>query len=113
MAPIIVLAGLLFFLPYSPRWLVQVGRDRDALESLVRLRRLPATSSVVQAEWISIRAEAVRNRDVLVAAHPTLVGDDLKSVLKLEVASWVDMFRPGVINRTMIGYVHLLQYGHS
>lgn len=103
MAPIVVLAGLLYFLPYSPRWLAQVGRDEDALQSLVRLRRLPATSPVVQAEWITIRAEAIRNRDVLVTAHPTLVGDDLKSVLKMEAASWMDMFRPGVNKRTMIG----------
>jgi MFS family permease len=103
MAPVVVLAALLYFLPYSPRWLAQVGRDEEALQSLVRLRRLPATSPVVQAEWITIRAEAIRNRDVLVKAHPKLVGDDMKSVLKMEVASWVDMFRPGVIKRTMIG----------
>ncbi|BEI83932.1 hypothetical protein CcaverHIS002_0405360 [Cutaneotrichosporon cavernicola] len=103
MAPIVILAGLLFFLPYSPRWLVQVGRDEEALQSLVRLRRLPATSPIVQAEWITIRAEAIRNRDVLVKGHPKLVGDDIKSVLKMEAASWVDMFRPGVIKRTMIG----------
>lgn len=103
MAPCVGLAALLWSLPYSPRWLAQVGRDEESLDSLARLRRLPKTSPLVQAEWISIRAEAIRNRDVLVTAHPSLQGGDFKSEVKLEVAAWVDMFKPGVIKRTMIG----------
>jgi len=103
MAPCVGLAALLWSLPYSPRWLAMVGRDVDALNALSRLRRLPTTNPLVQAEWIQIRAEAIRNRDVVVTAHPTLQGGDFWSEVKLEAAAWIDMFRPGVINRTMIG----------
>lgn len=103
MAPGIPLAIALFFLPFSPRWLAGKGRDRDCLDVLCKLRRLPATDPRIQAEWITIRAEAVYNREALIERHPSIQGNDFKSEFKLEVASWVDMFKPAVIRRTMIG----------
>jgi hypothetical protein len=39
----------------------------------------------------------------MVLAHPRYQGDDLFSSIKLEAATWGDMFRPGVLNRTLIG----------
>lgn len=103
MAPCVVLAFTLWQLPYSPRWLALRGRDMEALESLARLRSLPKEDPRVQAEWITVRAEAIHNREVLVAAHPSLQGVDWRSELKLEAASWADMFRPKLIRQTMIG----------
>lgn len=93
----------MYQLPYSPRWLALRGRDKECLESLCRLRELPDTDPRVQAEWINIRAEAIRNREVLVKAHPDMTDQSTKSELKLELASWADMFRSGVIRQTMIG----------
>ncbi|WVQ85574.1 hypothetical protein IAT38_007740 [Cryptococcus sp. DSM 104549] len=103
MAPCLLLAIGLYHLPYSPRWLAQVGRDRSALSSLMRLRRLPSTDPRLQAEWITIRSEAVFNREVVVNAHPGLQGDDWESEVQLEVEGWKDMFKPGVLRRTMVG----------
>ncbi|ODN84530.1 hypothetical protein L202_00461 [Cryptococcus amylolentus CBS 6039] len=108
MVPCIFLGIGLYKLPYSPRWLAQVGRDTESLASLVRLRRLPATDPRVQAEWIAIRAEAIHNREVIVKAHPNIQGDDLVSEIKLEIAGWVDMFKPNLIRRTSIGMFLML-----
>jgi hypothetical protein len=99
----LVLAVTLWNLPYSPRWLVQVGRDREALDNLVRLRGLPDTDPRIQAEWIVIRSEAIQSREVVVLAHPSLQGDSLVNEIKLEAVAWVDMFRSKIIKRTMIG----------
>lgn len=94
----------LFFLPFSPRWLAGKGRDQEALEVLCFLRRLPVSDPRVQAEWITIRAEAVHNRESLVARHPTLKGrKGFKVDTELEGLAWIDMFKPNVIRRTMIG----------
>ncbi|WVW85908.1 hypothetical protein I302_107946 [Kwoniella bestiolae CBS 10118] len=104
MAPCILLAIGLWKLPYSPRWLAGAGKDREALESLVALRGLSATDPRVQAEWITIRAEAIRNREVIVQAHPhTAHQTGLSAELKLEAAAWIDMFKPKILPRTMIG----------
>lgn len=80
-----------------------MGRDEDSLHALMRLRGFPVTDPRLQAEWITIRAEAIQNREVIVKAHPSLQGDDFTSELKLEIASWVDMFKPKLIRRTIVG----------
>lgn len=104
MAPAIPLVlALIFFLPYSPRWLASKGRDQECLDTLCRLRSLPATDARVQAEWLNIRAEACRNREDAITRHPSLHTDDFPTQIKLEAAGWVDMFRPGVIRRTLVG----------
>ncbi|GFZ51342.1 hypothetical protein JCM24511_09102 [Saitozyma sp. JCM 24511] len=103
--PAFGLAVALYFLPFSPRWLAGKGRDKEALHSLSRLRRLPVTDPRVQAEWLNIRAEACHNREVLVASHPDKLGEGFAQQLKLEVASWLDMLKPGIRRRTMIGVV--------
>lgn len=73
MAPCILLGIGLWKLPYSPRWLAGAGRDADCLAALMRLRRLPSTDPRLQAEWISIRAEAIQNREVIIKDHPSLL----------------------------------------
>ena len=94
----------LFYLPFSPRWLAGKGRDQEALEVLCFLRRLPLSDPRVQAEWITIRAEAVHNRESLVARHPNLKGrKGFKADAELECFAWIDMFKKNVIRRTMIG----------
>ncbi|WWC98835.1 hypothetical protein V866_005728 [Kwoniella sp. B9012] len=105
MAPCVVLVSVLFTLPYSPRWLALRGRDDDCLVSLCRLRGLPPTDPRIQAEWITIRAEAIRNREVQVAAHPSLQGDSTADEAKLEIAGWFDMFKKQTIRQTLIGII--------
>lgn len=94
----------LWLLPYSPRWLATVGRDQDALDALVRLRRLPSSDPRLQAEWITIRAEAIQQREVVITSHPHLQGGSgVVQDFKLEMHAWFDMFKPNIIARTMIG----------
>ncbi|OCF32106.1 monosaccharide transporter [Kwoniella heveanensis BCC8398] len=108
MLPCILLGLGLWRLPYSPRWLAQVGKDRECLDALCRLRMLPPSDPRVQAEWITVRAEAIRNREVVVMSHPSLIGEGLASEIKLEAATWMDMFRPGILQRTLIGVFLML-----
>ena len=44
-----------FFMCESPRWLLLAGRDQEAAETLVTLRRLPSDNPRVQGELLSIR----------------------------------------------------------
>lgn len=104
MVPGFFLAAALFVLPYSPRWLASRGRDQECLDTLCRLRRLPPTDPRVQAEWINIRVEACHNIEAITERHPILTGQQgFKAELKREAYSWIDLFKPAVIRRTMIG----------
>ncbi|KAF6822428.1 hexose carrier protein [Colletotrichum plurivorum] len=83
--------------PYSPRWLAMVGRNDDALASLSKLRRLPDNDHRVQAEHYGIIAEARFQKLVQERRHPNLAG------IKLEIASWFDLFRNSTWRRTAVG----------
>ena len=57
----VILALGLFFVPFSPRWLMQKGREAEALENLRKLRNVDATDSrgmqQVTRELAEIRTE--------------------------------------------------------
>ncbi|KAJ5231658.1 uncharacterized protein N7469_006246 [Penicillium citrinum] len=54
--PSLILASGTFFLPYSPRWLINQGREDEALTTLVKLRRVPQADHRLQAEFLEIKA---------------------------------------------------------
>ncbi|KAJ9255504.1 hypothetical protein DTO212C5_9134 [Paecilomyces variotii] len=103
MVPAFILAGGVFLLPFSPRWLASKGRNEDALASLTKLRRLPASDKRVYQEYLDIRAEAMFHQEVSAERHPHLHDGSQKSSLLLEFASWADCFKRGCWRRTYVG----------
>ncbi|KAK9476952.1 general substrate transporter [Lipomyces japonicus] len=55
---LLLLAGSIFMLPFSPRWLVKVKRYDEALLTLARLRKLPTDHPIVHEELLQIKAGA-------------------------------------------------------
>lgn len=125
MAPAISLGVCFFFLPYSPRWLVSVGRDQEAHDVLVRLRRLPHDNPLLLAELTTIKADAAAQRASQERRHPHLVNDkSFVAQAKLDGAGWIDCFRKSAIKRThvsvglgffqqFVGINALIYYGPS
>lgn len=101
--PGLVLGVGIVFLPFSPRWLGSKGRDEEALHALTQLRRLPATDPRVQREWFDIRAEARLVNEISKERHPDLQDGTRTSRMKLELASWADLFKKGCLRRTHVG----------
>lgn len=85
------------FFPYSPRWLALVDRNDECLQSLEKLRRLPATDSRIQTEYEGIIAEVDFQRIVQEKRHPGVRG------WKLELYSWLDLFARKSWRRTAVG----------
>ena len=96
MVPATLLGVCIHAFPYSPRWLVMADRHDDSLKSLSKLRRLPTTDHRVQAEWNSIISEVAFQREVSERNHPGAKG------LKMELLQWGDLFRKGVLKRTIV-----------
>ncbi|KAB8263124.1 general substrate transporter [Aspergillus pseudonomiae] len=62
LVPAIILCIGSWFLPYSPRWLMLVGREEECLAVLARLRKEDANSPAVQYEYRSLKVEAYADR---------------------------------------------------
>lgn len=88
--------GIHFF-PYSPRWLALVNRRDESLASLAKLRKLPPTDERVQVEHRGIVTEVEFQRIVQEKTHPGATG------VRLEIYSWLDLFRRRNWHRTAVG----------
>lgn len=96
MIPATILGVGIHLFPYSPRWLAMVDRNEDSLKSLARLRRLSPADSRVQTEWRGILGEVAFQKDVAEKNHPGITG------FKLEIRSWLDLFKKSIIKRTVV-----------
>jgi len=73
----------IFFLPYSPRWLVNQGRDEEAVAVLANVRGLPESHDLVQIEFLEIRAEHLFEQETSAAKWPELQDGSRASYFKL------------------------------
>nr|KAJ3420055.1 hypothetical protein HK105_006159 [Polyrhizophydium stewartii] len=76
---------IMFFMPFSPRWLINRDRDAEALTILARLRNLPESDPAVAAEFKDIRDSVHEEREI-------------------GQASWPELFAPGIGKRTFLGF---------
>ena len=81
--PAFALMIFVFFLPESPRWLAEKGRNKEALDIICKLRDAPSSSTVVSEEYDGI----LRN----VEFEKTLGN-----------GSWSELFEVGIKNRLFI-----------
>ncbi|KAJ5432317.1 uncharacterized protein N7458_011473 [Penicillium daleae] len=103
MIPGFILAAGVIVLPFSPRWLASKGRNEEALQSLSKLRNLPASDRRVRQEYMEILVEVRFHQEMNVEKHPKLQGGGIKNSILLEMASWADVFKKGCWRRTHIG----------
>ncbi|KAK8164582.1 sugar transporter [Phyllosticta citrichinensis] len=103
--PSLIMVVAIFFLPYSPRWLVNRGesgslppcRNEEALETLCRLRRVGPEDPRVAAELMEIKVAATFDRENLAVRFPGIT-----SPVKLALRQYAELFVVRHLNRRLI-----------
>lgn len=91
--PAVLLALGIWWLPFSPRWLVKQGRDEEALKTLSYLRKLPLEDELVQIEYKEIKAECLFEQRAFTKAFPKLAARENKSIWRNEFAQYYNILR--------------------
>jgi len=83
LVPAIVLGAGILFMPFSPRWLVNQGRDDEALKVLSGARQMPPDSDLVQIEFLEIRAQYLFEKETEELKFPQYQDGSFMSHFKL------------------------------
>jgi len=78
-------------MPFSPRWLVNQGRDDEALKVLSHARRLPPDSDLVQIEFLEIRAQYIFEKETSEIRFPQYQDGSFSSNFKLGLYDYLSL----------------------
>jgi MFS family permease len=82
----------MFFLPFSPRWLVMKNRDDEAKAALAKLRRLSQDDPLLVAEYLEIKGSVMFDEEVKAESHESGI-----------LGAWKELFSPNIFKRVAIG----------
>lgn len=91
--PAFCLALGIWWMPFSPRWLVKKGRDEEAIKTLAWLRKLAPSDPGVRTEYLEIKAECLFEERSFEQSFPSLGKKEQHSIWAREVAQYVNIFR--------------------
>ncbi|KAH6680807.1 quinate permease [Halenospora varia] len=91
--PAVILCAGLFFMPFSPRLLVNKGKNEEALKTLSYLRNLPEDHYLVQVEFLEIKSDYEFEKAIFDKRFPQLAKSTGDSVWRREFAQYSNVFR--------------------
>ncbi|EJD07121.1 general substrate transporter [Fomitiporia mediterranea MF3/22] len=93
LVPAVILGVGILVMPFSPRWLVNQGRNDEALAVLSSARRLPPDSDLVQIEYLEIKAQYLFEKQTSEMKFPQYQDGSRLSNFKLGVYDYLSLLR--------------------
>ncbi|KIK63057.1 hypothetical protein GYMLUDRAFT_163959 [Collybiopsis luxurians FD-317 M1] len=104
--PALILGVGILFMPFSPRWLVNQGRDDEALAVLSKARGLSPDNELVQIEFLEIKAQYLFEQETSAVKFPDYQNGSFRSNFKLALAEYASLLiNPTLLRRIMVGTV--------
>ncbi|KAF7327805.1 General substrate transporter [Mycena kentingensis (nom. inval.)] len=101
--PALILGFGILFMPFSPRWLVNQGRDQEAREVLSYARGMPEDSDLVQIEFLEIKAQYIFEKETSEKRFPQYQDGTWASGFKLGFFSyWSLLQEKSLLYRTAV-----------
>ncbi|KAJ7066987.1 general substrate transporter [Mycena amicta] len=102
--PALILGVGILFMPFSPRWLVNQGRDDEARAVLSHARGLPEDSDLVQIEFLEIKAQYLFEKETSEKRFPQYQDGTFVADFKLGFFAYWSLLRErSLLYRVAIG----------
>ena len=100
---VVLAAGMLLFMPQSPRHLINRGRDEECLQTLARLRNKSVDDLGVRVEYLEIVALRDFERATAAAKYPQYQDGSAKSNFMIGVYDYMSLVtNPSLLKRTIV-----------
>ncbi|TFK45826.1 general substrate transporter [Heliocybe sulcata] len=93
LVPALILGAGILFMPFSPRWLVNQGRDAEALTVLANARSLPQDHELIQIEFLEIKAQYLFEKETSEMKFPQYQDGSFMSDFKLGLLDYASLLR--------------------
>ncbi|CAL1716172.1 unnamed protein product [Somion occarium] len=104
LVPALILGCGILFMPFSPRWLVNQGRDDEAIAVISSTRNLSVDSDLVQIEFLEIKAQYLFEKEMSAIRFPQYQDDTFASDFKLAVFDYLSLLTSRtLLYRTAVG----------
>jgi hypothetical protein len=88
---LILAAGMLMFMPQSPRHLMNCGREEECLQTLARLREASVDDILVRIEFLEIKALRMFEVETAKKKYPQYQDGSLKSRFMIGVHDYMSL----------------------
>ncbi|THV07390.1 general substrate transporter [Dendrothele bispora CBS 962.96] len=106
LVPALVLGVGMIFMPFSPRWLVNQGRDDEAITVLSNARGLAPDNELVKIEFLEIKAQHLFEQETSRARFPLYQDGSRSSNFKLGMEEYMSLFtNRALLWRTAVGSI--------
>ncbi|OJZ81327.1 hypothetical protein ASPFODRAFT_52392 [Aspergillus luchuensis CBS 106.47] len=106
---LILAAGMVLFMPQSPRHLMNQGRDEECLQTLARLRDAPTDDILVRIEYLEIKSLKMFEEETAKKKYPQYQDGSFKSNFMIGFHDYLSLItNPSLFKRTTVACLVML-----
>ncbi|KAJ5433453.1 uncharacterized protein N7458_012609 [Penicillium daleae] len=96
-------AGMMLFMPQSPRHLMNTGRDEECLQTLARLRGTSTDDLLVRIEYLEIKSLHLFEKETAAEKYPQWQDGSFKSRFQIGLHDYMSLItNPSLFKRTSV-----------